>query len=378
MSDPIYFDYQATTPTDPRVLEVMLPFFGAQFGNPHSTSHERGTAAADAVEEARSKIATAINSDPREIIFTSGATEANNLAILGAAGFWEGRKSQILTFATEHKCVLEATKSLNDKNWETKVLPVRDTGVANLESLTENLSNQTALVSLMAANNETGVLQPIAEASALCEKVGAYLHCDAAQALGKIPLDVQALGANLMSFSGHKIYGPMGVGALYVKRRPRTRIEPLFHGGGQERTLRSGTLPLPQIIGFGEAVRLAVEEMDTERIRFRAWQKMFVEAVSDKSQWIKINGSLDQRLSNNLNLTFPGYRSDELFGLLAAFQLSSGSACTSASVEPSYVLTAMGLSNSDAAGSIRVSFGRPTTQQEVTDLLGAILAIQPK
>jgi cysteine desulfurase len=378
MTDPIYFDFQATTPTDPRVLDAMLPYFGSKFGNPHSTSHSRGIEAAEAVEKARAQIAKAINADSREIIFTSGATEANNLAIQGTAAFWKDNKPRVLMASTEHKCVLESCNATQTQGFDAQILPVDKDGLIDLGYLETALSDQTALVSVMAANNETGVLQPLKEIADLCGKYGAYLHSDAAQALGKIPLDVQELNVNLMSFSGHKIYGPMGIGALYVRRRPRTRLEPLFYGGGQERTLRSGTVPLPLVVGFGEAAAISVEEMDQEQARFKAWQTNFVDALKSKAHWIKVNGSLEKRLTNNLNLTFSGYRSDELFALLADFQLSSGSACTSASVEPSYVLKAMGLSAGEAAGSLRISFGRTTTNAEVKALLAAILALAPK
>lgn len=360
-----YLDYQATTPVDPRVLDAMLPFFAERFGNPHSAQHPYGWDAEAAVETARAEIAALIGAEPREVIFTSGATEANNMAIKGAARFWRGRKAGIVTCATEHKCVVESAKAMEAEGARVTWVPVREDGLVDMDALDRAVDDDTVLVSIMAANNEIGVLQPITEIGALCRERGAYFHTDAAQAVGKIPLDVRAMNIDLLSISGHKVYGPKGVGALYIRRRPRVRIEPLFSGGGQERGMRSGTLPAPLCVGLGRACAIAGEEMAAEEERLRALRERLLAAVRESLDGVHLNGAAEPRLAGNLNLSFEGVDGLALIEALAPLGVSSGSACTSAEVEPSYVLRAMGLSDALAAGSIRIGLGRFTTAEEV-------------
>ena len=372
----IYLDYQATTPTDPRVLEVMLPWFTERFGNPHSDAHAYGWDAEEAVERARGEVATSLNADPREIVFTSGATESNNLAIKGAARFrrrHEGR-DRVVTFQSEHKCVLESVRGLERDGFEVSVLPVRGDGLVELQALQDALDERTGLVSVMAVNNEIGVIQPLSEIAEAVHAVGAWLHVDAAQALGRIPLDVRVAGIDLLSLSGHKLYGPKGVGALYVRRRPRVRLEPLFDGGGQERGLRSGTLPTPLCVGLGEACRIAVTELPREDERLAGLRDAFLAALQGRLGPVQINGSLQARVSGNLNLCFPGAPADKVMAAARGVAVSTGSACSSATVEPSYVLRALGMSDEAAACSLRIGFGRMTTLEEVAraaDLLAS-------
>lgn len=372
----IYLDYQATTPTDPRVLEVMLPWFTERFGNPHSDAHAYGWDAEEAVERARGDVATSLNADPREIVFTSGATESNNLAIKGAARFrrrHEGR-DRVVTFQSEHKCVLESVRGLERDGFEVAVLPVRGDGLVELQALRDALDERTGLVSVMAVNNEIGVIQPLSEIAEAVHAVGAWLHVDAAQALGRIPLDVRVAGIDLLSLSGHKLYGPKGVGALYVRRRPRVRLEPLFDGGGQERGLRSGTLPTPLCVGLGEACRIAVTELPREDERLAGLRDAFLAALQARLGPVQINGSLQARVSGNLNLCFPGAPADKVMAAARGVAVSTGSACSSAKVEPSYVLRALGMSDEAAACSLRIGFGRMTTLEEVAraaDLLAS-------
>lgn len=372
----IYLDYQATTPTDPRVLEVMLPWFTERFGNPHSDAHAYGWDAEEAVERARGEVATSLNADPREIVFTSGATESNNLAIKGAARFrrrHEGR-DRVVTFQSEHKCVLESVRGLERDGFEVAVLPVRGDGLVELQALRDALDERTGLVSVMAVNNEIGVIQPLSEIAEAVHAVGAWLHVDAAQALGRIPLDVRVAGIDLLSLSGHKLYGPKGVGALYVRRRPRVRLEPLFDGGGQERGLRSGTLPTPLCVGLGEACRIAVTELPREDERLAGLRDAFLAALQARLGPVQINGSLQARVSGNLNLCFPGAPADKVMAAARGVAVSTGSACSSATVEPSYVLRALGMSDEAAACSLRIGFGRMTTLEEVAraaDLLAS-------
>lgn len=372
----IYLDYQATTPTDPRVLEVMLPWFTERFGNPHSDAHAYGWDAEEAVERARGDVATSLNADPREIVFTSGATESNNLAIKGAARFrlrHEGR-DRVVTFQSEHKCVLESVRWLERDGFEVAVLPVRGDGLVELQALRDALDERTGLVSVMAVNNEIGVIQPLSEIAEAVHAVGAWLHVDAAQALGRIPLDVRVAGIDLLSLSGHKLYGPKGVGALYVRRRPRVRLEPLFDGGGQERGLRSGTLPTPLCVGLGEACRIAVTELPREDERLAGLRDAFLAALQARLGPVQINGSLQARVSGNLNLCFPGAPADKVMAAARGVAVSTGSACSSATVEPSYVLRALGMSDEAAACSLRIGFGRMTTLEEVAraaDLLAS-------
>lgn len=376
---PIYLDHHATTPCDPRVLEEMLPWFTEKFGNPASVTHAYGRAAAEAVERARAQLAHLIGAEPREIVFTSGATEANNLAVKGAAHFHRALgKDHIVTLATEHKCVLESCRALEGEGFRVTYLPVEPSGLLELGRLEAALDDHTALVSVMAAHNEIGVLQPLAEVAALAHGKGALLHTDAAQAAGKIPLDVGALGIDLMSISGHKMYGPKGIGALYVRRRPRARIVPLFDGGGQERTLRSGTLPTPLCVGIGAAAALAEEGLAAEAERLLGLRRRFLARIRAHLPDAVLNGDAERRLPGNLNLSFPGVPAPDLMAACPALALSSGSACTAAEIEPSYVLRALGLSDELAAASIRIGLGRGNTEEEVDFAAETIAAAVPR
>jgi cysteine desulfurase len=373
---PVYLDYQATTPTDPRVVEAMLPWFTEKFGNPHSTSHGFGREAADAVETARAEVAALIAADLREIVFTSGATESNNLAIKGVARFrrqYEGR-DHIVTLATEHKCVLESAQALEAEGFAVTYLPVRPDGLLDPAALEAALTDRTALVSAMAAHNEIGVLQPIADLARGAHARGAFFHTDAAQAAGKVPLDVEAMGIDLLSISSHKLYGPKGIGALYVRRRPRVRLLPLIDGGGQERGLRSGTLPTPLCVGFGRACALAAAEMGEEGIRIAELRGRLLAGLRRRLPELRVNGTMAQRLAGNLNLSFPGIDAVELLGACEGVALSTGSACTSARIEPSYVLRALGLEEGEAQGAIRIAVGRFTTAAEIDFAVDALSA----
>ena len=372
---PIYLDNQATTPCDPRVVAAMLPYFSEAFGNPHSVEHALGREAEAAVARARAEVAALIGATPREIVFTSGATESNNLAIKGAARFaarMENPRRRLITLATEHKCVLQATADLAEEGFEPVFLPVRPDGRLDPEALRMALATPTLLVSVMAANNETGVLQDITALAALAHQAGALFHTDAAQAVGKIALDVAAQGIDLLSISGHKLYGPKGVGALYVRHRPRVRLAPLISGGGQERGLRSGTLPAPLIVGFGAACRLAGAEMAAEAERLAGLRERLLARLGDAIPGISVNGSREHRLAGNLNLAFPAARAENLLADLPDLCLSTGSACSSAAVEPSYVLGAMGVPAEVAARSLRIGIGRFTSAAEI-DLAAAML-----
>ncbi len=372
---PIYLDNQATTPCDPRVVAAMLPYFSEAFGNPHSVEHALGREAEAAVARARAEVAALIGATPREIVFTSGATESNNLAIKGAARFaarMENPRRRLITLATEHKCVLQATADLAEEGFEPVFLPVRPDGRLDPEALRMALATPTLLVSVMAANNETGVLQDITALAALAHQAGALFHTDAAQAVGKIPIDVTAQGIDLLSISGHKLYGPKGVGALYVRHRPRVRLAPLISGGGQERGLRSGTLPAPLIVGFGAACRIAGAEMAAEAERLAGLRERLLARLGDAIPGISVNGSREHRLAGNLNLAFPAARAETLLADLPDLCLSTGSACSSAAVEPSYVLGAMGVPAEVAARSLRIGIGRFTSAAEI-DLAAAML-----
>jgi cysteine desulfurase len=378
---PIYLDNQATTPLDPRILEAMLPYFTEHFGNPSSESHVYGKNAAAAVEAARVDVARLIGADPREIVFTSGATEANNLALKGAAHFARAyppvgrqRRDQIVILATEHKCVLESAAVLGREGFDIVSLPVEPNGLVSLNRLAAALGERTLLVSVMAAHNEIGIVQPLAEIGALCRTKGVLFHTDAAQAFGKIALDVEAMKIDLMSISGHKIYGPKGIGALYVRRRPRVRLVPLIDGGGQERGLRSGTLPAPLCVGLGRAAALAAAEMEDEAARLRALRDRLQANLMRRVDGLRINGDAAHRLPGNLNLSFPGTTAPELIEACPTVAMSTGSACTSATVEPSYVLRALGLSEELANGSIRLGLGRFTTPEEVDFAVDALAA----
>ena len=362
---PVYLDHQATTPADPRVIEAMAPFFGEKFGNPHSRDHFYGWEAEEAVEKARRQIAALIGATEKEIVFTSGATESNNLGIKGVARFYKDTKNHVVTVATEHKCVLESCAQLESEGFRVTYLPVAADGLVDLDQLRDAIGGNTSLVSIMAVNNEIGVIQPLAEIGAICREKGAFFHTDAAQAAGRIALDVEAMSVDLMSLTGHKVYGPMGIGALYVRRRPRVRLEPLFSGGGQERGLRSGTLPAPLCVGLGVAAEIAAGEIEEEAARLGALRDRFLEKLLTQIPDAQVNGSMDHRIPGNLNLCFPGVRSEDLMAALKDLAISSGSACTSESAEPSHVLKALGLDDDLAAASVRVGFGRFTIEEEI-------------
>jgi cysteine desulfurase len=377
---PIYLDNQATTRVDPRVLQAMLPYFTEHFGNPHSTSHSYGHIAAAAVEEARAEIAGLIHADPREIVFTSGATEANNLAIKGAAHFarahrqTERVRDHFVTLTTEHKCVLESCAQLEREGFLVTYVPVEPSGLVALDKLEAALTDRTLLVSVLAAHNEIGVIQPLAEIGALCRARGVLFHTDAAQAAGKISLDVEAMHIDLMSISGHKLYGPKGVGVLYVRRRPRVRLLPLIDGGGQERGLRSGTLPTPLCVGLGRASAIAAEEMAAEAARLRQLRDRLHRGLARRIPELALNGDAERRLPGNLNLSFPGIEAPSLIEACPSIAISTGSACTSAKVEPSYVLRALGLSDEVANSAIRIGLGRFNTAAEVDFAVDALAA----
>ena len=378
---PIYLDNQASTPLDPRVLEAMLPYFTEHFGNPHSESHVYGHNAMAAIEMARGEVARLIDADPREIVFTSGATEANNLALKGAAHFVRAHppadgspRDHLIVPTTEHKCVLESAAALQREGFAVTYLPVEPNGLVSLDRLAAAMTDRTLLVSVMAAHNEIGVIQPLAEIGVLCRSRGVLLHTDAAQAFGKIPLDVEAMRIDLMSISGHKIYGPKGIGALYIRRRPRVRLLPLIDGGGQERGLRSGTLPTPLCVGLGRAAALAGAEMAAEAQRLRGLRDRLYANLRRRMPDLQLNGDLEHRLPGSLNMSFPGVTASALIEACPSVAMSTGSACTSASVEPSYVLRALGLSDDRANASIRLGLGRFNTAAEVDFAADAIAA----
>lgn len=362
---PIYLDNQATTPVDPRVLDSMMPYFREKFGNPHSRSHAYGWEVEEAVEEARARVAAIVGADPKEIVFTSGATESNNLAIKGVAHFYGDRKRHIVTVLTEHKCVLDSCRHLQQEGFEIDYLPVRPNGLIDLDRLSDAIGERTALVSVMGVNNEIGVIQPLAEIGALCRERGVFFHSDCAQAVGKIPLDVNEMNIDLMSISGHKIYGPMGVGALYVRRRPRVRLRALIDGGGQERGMRSGTLPAPLCIGLGAACRIARDEMPAETERVRMLARRLNDGIVGRLDEVILNGDAERRVAGNLNLSFSCVEGESLMMAIKDLAVSSGSACTSASLEPSYVLRALGVDEELAHTSIRFGIGRFNTEAEI-------------
>jgi cysteine desulfurase len=362
---PIYLDYQATTPMDPRVLEAMLPYFTYKFGNPHSRSHSYGWEAEEGVEKGRGQVAKLIGADEKEVIFTSGATESNNLAIRGVAEFYKDRKNHIVTTVTEHKCVLDTCRHLEQSGFEVTYLPVQKNGLIDLEVLKNAITDKTVVVSIMAVNNEIGVIQPLEEIGKICREKKTFFHTDAAQAAGKIPLDVEKMSIDLMSISGHKIYGPKGIGALYVRRKPRVRLVPLIVGGGQERGFRSGTLPTPLCVGLGEAAEICMKEMDGEARRLKKLQERMLKGLSGKLTDIVVNGDLEHRIPGNLNISFAYVEGESLMMGIKGLSVSSGSACTSASLEPSYVLRALGVEEDMAHTSLRIGLGRFTTEQEV-------------
>src|SRR5438477_8659 len=364
MKFPIYLDYSATTPVDPRVAQKMIPFLTEQFGNAASRSHAFGWEAEKAVEEARGQVAALLNADSKEIIWTSGATEGNNLAIKGAANFYKGKGKHIATMKTEHKAVLDTVRELERQGFEATYLDPEQNGLLGLEKFRAALRPDTVLVSVMMVNNEIGVIQPIAEIGEICRSKGIIFHCDAVQAAGKIPIDLQKLKVDLLTVTAHKVYGPKGIGALYVRRKPRVRIEPQIHGGGHERGFRSGTLPTHQIVGFGEAARLAKLEMATDNERVRALRDRLLGSIKDIEE-VYVNGDLERRIPHNLNVSFNFVEGESLIMAVKDIAVSSGSACTSASLEPSYVLRALGRSDELAHSSIRLTLGRFTTREEI-------------
>jgi len=374
---PIYLDHHATTPVEPSVLAAMLPYFSEEFGNPHSTQHVAGRTAAEAVERARAQAAALIGADPREVIFTSGATESNNIAIKGAAAFAREHrgKDHIVTAVSEHKCVLESCARLERQGFRVTYLPVDGDCQVDLDALAEAIEDKTILVSLMAAQNEVGSLAPIEAIGAITRERGVLFHTDAAQAAGKAPLDVNAAEIDLLSISGHKIYGPKGVGILYVRRRPRARIEPLFDGGGQERGVRSGTVAPALVVGIGEACAVAGEGMAEESARLTALRTRMWTRIARALPDTMLNGSFERRLAGNLNMSFPETDGTALIEALSKdVCVSSGSACTTGSVESSYVLRAMGLSDAAAGSSLRIGLGRATTEHEVDAAADRIVA----
>uniref|UniRef100_A0A8C2UGM6 Cysteine desulfurase n=1 Tax=Coturnix japonica TaxID=93934 RepID=A0A8C2UGM6_COTJA len=362
---PLYLDVQATTPLDPRVLDRMLPYLTGCYGNPHSRTHAYGWESEAATERARRQVADLIGADPREIIFTSGATESNNMAIKGVARFYKSRKKHIITTQTEHKCVLDSCRSLEAEGFQITYLPVQKNGLIDLKELEAAFQPDTSLVSVMAVNNEIGVKQPIGDIGEICRSRKVFFHTDAAQAVGKIPLDVNDLKIDLMSISGHKIYGPKGVGAIYVRRRPRVRLEPLQSGGGQERGLRSGTVPTPLAVGLGAACEVAQEEMEYDHKRISQLAERLVTKIMSEVPDVVMNGDREHRYPGCVNLSFAYVEGESLLMALKDVALSSGSACTSASLEPSYVLRAIGADEDLAHSSIRFGIGRFTTEEEI-------------
>lgn len=364
---PIYLDNNATTRTDPRVVEAMLPYLTEVYGNAASRNHSFGWAAEEAVEVAREEVAALIGASPKEIVWTSGATESNNLAIKGAAHYYADKGKHLITATTEHKAVLDSCHALEREGWQVTYLDVQPDGRLDLDKLSAAIRPDTTLVSVMMANNEIGVLQPITEIGEICRQRGVLFHCDAVQATGKVPVDVSALNVDLLSLSAHKMYGPKGIGALYVRRgRPRVRIQPIIDGGGHERGMRSGTLPVHQIVGMGKAALYAKEDVDTGRIREvqRLRDKLWA-GLQQNLDELYLNGSWEHRLPNNLNVSFAYVEGEALMMAIKDIAVSSGSACTSASLEPSYVLRALGVEAELAHTSIRFGLGRFTTEEEV-------------
>ena len=366
MSRPIYLDYHATTPVDPRVLEAMLPYFSDRFGNPASRQHAYGWEALDAVDEARDRVARLINASAGEIVFTSGATESNNLAIKGCARALRQRGDHVVTVATEHKSVLDSFRRLEQEGWKLTILPVSADGLVDLDALRRSLTDRTVLVSVMAANNEIGVLQPLAEIAAIVKPSGALLHTDAAQAAGKVPLDVRALGVDLMSLTAHKCYGPKGAGALYVRRqRPKLQLECLIDGGGHENGLRSGTLNVPGIVGLGVACEVCGTELQSEGSRLAAFRDRLLAGLRESLDGVRVNGCLSRRLPGNLHVSFEGVEGEDLLMALGDIAVSTGSACSSGSQKPSHVLEAIGAVGERSGASIRFGLGRMTTQGDI-------------
>ena len=361
---PVYLDYAATTPVDKRVAEKMIPYLTETFGNPASNSHAFGWTAEEAVEKARADIAALINADPKEIVFTSGATESDNLAIKGAANFYKTKGKHLITVKTEHKAVLDTMRELERQGFEVTYLGVQENGLIDLEELKAAIRDDTILISVMWVNNEIGVVQDIPAIGEICRERKIIFHVDAAQACGKVPVDVEAAKIDLLSMSGHKVYGPKGIGALYVRRKPRVRLEAQMHGGGHERGFRSGTLPTHQIVGMGEAFRIAKEELKQDMVHYRKLRDIFLKGIEGIEE-VYINGDLEHRAPNNLNVSFNFVEGESLIMAVKELAVSSGSACTSASLEPSYVLRALGRNDELAHSSLRITFGRMTTEEEV-------------
>ena len=361
---PVYLDYAATTPVDKRVAEKMIPYLTETFGNPASNSHAFGWTAEEAVEKARADIAALINADPKEIVFTSGATESDNLAIKGAANFYKTKGKHLITVKTEHKAVLDTMRELERQGFEVTYLGVQENGLIDLEELKAAIRDDTILISVMWVNNEIGVVQDIPAIGEICRERKIIFHVDAAQACGKVPVDVEAAKIDLLSMSGHKVYGPKGIGALYVRRKPRVRLEAQMHGGGHERGFRSGTLPTHQIVGMGEAFRIAKEELEQDMAHYTKLRDIFLKGIEGIEE-VYINGDLEHRAPNNLNVSFNFVEGESLIMAVKELAVSSGSACTSASLEPSYVLRALGRNDELAHSSLRITFGRMTTEEEV-------------
>ncbi|KAI7863580.1 pyridoxal phosphate-dependent transferase [Spinellus fusiger] len=362
---PVYLDMQATAPVDPRVLDAMMPYMTELYGNPHSRTHPYGWESETAVEEARHHVAALIGADPKEIVFTSGATESNNIGIKGVARFYKSKKKHIITTQIEHKCVLESCRVLQEEGFEVTYLPVLSSGRIDLKALSDAIRPDTCLVSIMAVNNEIGVLQPIAEIGALCRANKVFFHTDAAQAIGKLPINVNDMKIDLMSISGHKLYAPKGIGAIYVRRRPRVRLEAVQSGGGQERGIRSGTVPTMLAVGLGEACRLALEESEYDHQRISGLSERLIKGITANVEAVTRNGDPEHNFPGCVNLSFAYVEGESLLMALKDIALSSGSACTSASLEPSYVLRALGADDEQAHSSIRFGIGRFTTEEEI-------------
>lgn len=372
---PIYMDYQSTTPTDKRVLEEMIPYFTDKFGNPHSRSHSFGWDAEKVVEEARRKVASLIGADTKELIFTSGATESNNLAIKGVAKFYHSKdKNHIITLCTEHKCVLDACRHLEQEGFSVTYLPVQRNGIVDLQTLKDSITERTILVSVMAVNNEIGVIQPIKEIGKICRDYKVFFHSDIAQGYGKIPINVNESNIDLASISGHKIYGPKGIGALYIRKKPRIRLSPLINGGGQERGIRSGTVPTPLVVGLGKAAELANLEIEKNYIHVKILFNHFLESIVKQIPYVFVNGDMDKRYHGNLNLSFSYVEGESMILAIKDIAVSSGSACTSSSLEPSYVLRALGVKEELAHTSIRFGFSKFTTIEEVDYAINLIVS----
>ena len=362
---PIYLDYQSTTPLDPRVFDAMKPYFCQKFGNPHSRTHQYGWEAEEGITTARKHVANLINANPKEIIFLSGATEANNLALKGVANFYKSTKNHIITLKTEHKCVIDSCRILDTEGFDVTFLPVQQNGLVDLEMLENTVTDKTSIISIMAVNNEIGVVQPLEEIGKICRAKGVFFHSDIAQGFGKVPIDVEKCNIDLASISSHKIYGPKGIGALYVRRKPRVKIQPLINGGGQERGIRSGTLSPALVVGLGEAARIAKNEMVEDYKKAQRYFNKMYQEINENIEQVYLNGDKALRYPGNINLSFAHVEGESIIMAIRDLAVSSGSACTSASLEPSYVLKAIGLNEEMAHTSIRFGTGRFTTDEEV-------------